>query len=138
MNAIKKWTHYTKEQNTHEKDMVTDYRKEQTKLKNRQETALNGKRYQWKTYKARRQLALYDQSTQENIWISNTICDSITDLSSKIGDLDEKEQNYMKKNLIQGRARLRYYREMGHNYLASNNKEKIEEDMKRLEKSIIL
>ena len=118
--------------------MVTDYRKEQAKLKERQERALNGKRYQWKTYKARRQLALYDQTTQENIFISDTITDSITDLASKVGLLTADEQTYMQKNLIQGWARLKYYREMGHNFLASNDKEKIEKDMNRLEKAIIL
>ena len=118
--------------------MVTDYRKEQAKLKERQERALNGKWYQWKTYKARRQLALYDQTTQENIFISDTMSDTITDLASKIGQLDAREQSYMQKNLIQGWARLKYYREMGHNFLASNDKEKIEKDMNRLEKAIIL
>jgi hypothetical protein len=64
--------------------MVTDYRKEQAKLQKRQDQALNGKRYQWKTYKARRQLALYDQTTQENMFISDTMTDTITDLSSKV------------------------------------------------------
>ena len=111
MNALKKRTHYTKEQNTHEKNVVTDYRQEQAKLAERQNRALNGKRYQRKTYKAKRQLGLYDQTTQENIQISNSINDTITDLSSKIGKLDPKEENYMKKNLIQGWARLKYYRE---------------------------
>lgn len=138
MNALKKRTHFTKEQNTHEKNVVTDYRNEQKKIAERQNKALNGKRYQWKTYKAKRQLALYDQTTQENIQISNSISDTITDLSSKIGGLDAKEENYMKKNLIQGRVRLRYYRENGHNFLASNEKEQIEKDMKRLEKSLVL
>jgi len=138
INALKKRTHYTKEQNTHEKNMVTDHKKEQEKLAERQDRALNGKRYQRKTYKAKRQLALYDQTTQENISVSNAITDTITDLSSKIQTLDTKEENYLKKNLIQGRARLKYYREIGHNFLASNEKEKIEEDMKRLEKSLIL
>lgn len=138
MNALKKFTHYTKEQNTHEKNVVTDYRQEQAKLAERQNRALNGKRYQWRTYKAKRQLALYDQTTQENIQISNSINDTITDLSSKIGKLDPKEENYMKKNLIQGWARLKYYRESWHNFLASNEKKQIERDMKRLEKSIIL
>ncbi len=138
MNALKKRTHFTKEQNTHEKNVVTDYRNEQKKIAERQNKALNGKRYQWKTYKAKRQLALYDQTTQENIQISNSISDTITDLSSKIGGLDTKEENYMKKNLIQGRVRLKYYRENGHNFLASNEKEQIEKDMKRLEKSLVL
>ena len=138
MNALKKWTHYTKEQNTHEKNVATDYRNEQAKIKERQNKALNGKRYARSTYKAKRQLALYDQATQENIQISNSICDSITELSSKIGGLDTNEENYMKKNLIQGWVRLKYYREKGHNFLASNEKDEIEKDMKRLEKSIIL
>lgn len=139
MNAIKKRTHYTKEQNTHEKDMVTDYRKEQAKLKEWQNTALNGKRYQRKTYKAKRQLALYDQTTQENIFISENITDTITDLASKVGKIDDaQKQNYMKKNLIQWWTRLKYYRDIWHNFLASNDKEKIEKDMRRLEKALIL
>ena len=128
LNDVKKWKHYTKEQNTHEKDMVTDYRKEQAKLQKRQDQALNGKRYQWKTYKARRQLALYDQTTQENMFISDTMTDTITDLSSKVWTLTPEEQNYLKKNLIQGWARLKYYREIGHNFIASNDKEKIEKE----------
>ena len=138
MNALKKRTHYTKEQNTHEKNVVTDYRQEQARIAERQDKALNGKRYQWKTYKAKRQLALYDQTTQENINISNTITETITNLSSKIGQLDANETNYMQKNLIQWWVRLKYYREIGHNFLASNEKDQIEKDMKRLEKSIIL
>ncbi len=138
LNAIKKRTHHTKEQNTHEKNVVTDYRNEQARIAERQNQALNGKWYKRKTYKAKRQLALYDQTTQENIQIANTISDSITDLSSKIGTLDAKEENYMKKNLIEWRARFKYYRETGHNFLASNEKEQIEKDMKRLEKSLIL
>ena len=84
MNAIKKRSHYTKEQNTHEKNIVTDFRAEQEKIRERQDRALNGKRYQRKKYKAKRQLALYDQSTQENINVSNTITDAVTDLSSKV------------------------------------------------------
>lgn len=138
MNALKKRTHYTKEQNTHEKNVVTDYKNEQTKINEWQNRALNGKRYQWKTYKAKRQLALYDQATQEDIQISNTISEAITDVASKIGNLNERELNYMKKNMIQGKVRLDYYREIGHNFLASNEKDKIENDMKRLEKAIIL
>jgi len=35
-------------------------------------------------------------------------------------------------------VRLDYYRDIGHNFLASNEKEKIEKDMNRLEKAIIL
>ncbi|MFZ2151117.1 MAG: hypothetical protein WAZ12_05325 [Candidatus Absconditicoccaceae bacterium] len=138
LNALKKWTHYTKEQNTHEKNVATDYKNEQKKIQERQDQALKGKRYSWKTYKAKRQLALYDQSTQENFQVSNTITDTITDLCSQVRTLTPQEENYIKKNLIQGKVRLDYYRDIGHNFLASNEKKHIEQDMKRLEKAIIL
>jgi hypothetical protein len=101
MNAIKKWTHYTKEQNTHEKNIVTDNANEKAKLDKRHDIALNGKRYSWKKYKANRQLALYNDSTQQNIEISNTITDAITDICSEVRKLTPQEENYLKKNLIQ-------------------------------------
>ncbi|HKL44414.1 MAG TPA: hypothetical protein VJ892_03985 [Candidatus Absconditabacterales bacterium] len=138
VNAIKKYAHHTKEQNTHEKNVVTDYRNEQKKIAEWQNQALNGKRHQRKTYKAKRQLALYDQTTQENINVTHTITDSILDLSSKVGSLTPKEDNYMKKNLIEGWTRLKYYRDRGHNFLASNENDKVEKDFKELEKSLIL
>lgn len=138
MNALKKRTHYTKEQNTHEKNVATDYKNEQAKIAARQEQALKWKRYSRKTYKAKRQLALYDQSTQENFQISNTITDTITDLCSQVRKLTPQEENYIKKNLIQWKVRLDYYRDIWHNFLASTEKEKIERDMNRLEKAIIL
>jgi hypothetical protein len=81
-NAIKKWTHHTKEQNTHEKNIVTDYRNEQQKIQQWQNDALNGS--WWRKYKAKRQLALYDQTTQENIKLTNQIEEYITNLSAKI------------------------------------------------------
>ena len=135
-NYIKKWTHHTKEQNTHEKNVVTDYRNEQAKIQNWQNLALNGKG--WKKYKAKRQLALYDQTTQENIKLSDEITEYITNLSAKTGPLTADEDNFMKLNLIEWWARLKYYREMWHNFLASENVNKTEEDMKRLEKAITL
>ena len=135
-NYVKKWTHHTKEQNTHEKNIVTDYRNEQAKIQNWQNLALNGKG--WKKYKAKRQLALYDQTTQENIKLSDQITEYITNLSAKIGPLTADEDNFMKLNLIEWWARLKYYREMWHNFLASENVNKTEEDMRRLEKAITL
>ncbi|MBR7036774.1 hypothetical protein IKI14_02665 [bacterium] len=61
--------------------MVTDYRNEQAKIQNWQNDALNGSL--WRKYKAKRQLALYDQTTQENIQLSNQISEYITNLSAK-------------------------------------------------------
>ena len=135
-NAIKKWTHHTKEQNTHEKNVVTDYRNEQQKIQQWQNDALNGS--WWRKYKAKRQLALYDQTTQENIQLTSQIEEYITNLSSKIWPLTPQEENFMRCNLIEGWARLKYYREMWHNFLASENVDKTEKDMMRLEKAITL
>ena len=135
-NYVKKWTHHTKEQNTHEKNVVTDYRNEQAKIQNWQNLALNGKG--WKKYKAKRQLALYDQTTQENIKLSDQITEYITNLSAKTGPLTADEDNFMRLNLIEWWARLKYYRIMWHNFLASENIDKTEKDMKRLEKAITL
>ena len=135
-NYIKKWTHHTKEQNTHEKNVVTDYRNEQAKIQNWQNLALNGSGR--KKYKAKRQLALYDQTTQENIKLSDQITEYITNLSAKTGPLTADEDNFMRLNLIEWWARLKYYRAMWHNFLASENVDKTEKDMRRLEKSITL
>ena len=135
-NAIKKWTHHTKEQNTHEKNVVTDYRNEQQKIQQWQNDALNGS--WWRKYKAKRQLALYDQTTQENIQLTKQIEEYITNLSSKTWPLTPQEDNFMRCNLIEGWARLKYYREMWHNFLASENVDSTEKDMMRLEKAITL
>ena len=135
-NYIKKWTHHTKEQNTHEKNVVTDYRNEQAKIQNWQNTALNGR--WWKKYKAKRQLALYDQTTQANIQLSNQISEYITNLSAKTWTLTPNEENFMKLNLIEWWARLKYYRAMWHNFLASERVDETEKDMRKLEKAITL
>ena len=135
-NYIKKWTHHTKEQNTHEKNVVTDYRNEQAKIQNWQNLALNGSGR--KKYKAKRQLALYDQTTQENIQLSNQISEYITNLSAKTWTLTPNEDNFMRLNLIEWWARLKYYRAMWHNFLASEKVDETEKDMRRLEKSITL
>lgn len=135
-NAVKKRTHHTKEQNTHEKDLVTDHANEMRKVQERIDTMNNWK--WWKKYKAKRQLKLYNETTQSKIAITNIIADEITNMSSKIWVLSPDDENRLKYNLIEWRARLKYYREIWHNFLASNDKSKTEEDMNRLEKSIYL
>ena len=61
--------------------------------------ALNGSGR--KKYKAKRQLALYDQTTQENIKLSDQITEYITNLSAKTGPLTADEDNFMRLNLIE-------------------------------------
>lgn len=135
-NAVKKWTHHTKEQNTHEKNLVTDYAAEQTRIRNWQNMRRNWNLLQ--RHKAKRQIALYHQTTQDNIQKSNIITDEINDIASKVKILEVSEINDLKAQLIEWWARLKYYKEIWHNFLASDHKTKTEEDMNRLEKALFL
>lgn len=135
-NAVKKWAHHTKEQNTHEKDLVSDHANEMRKVQERIDTVNNWR--WWKKYKAKRQLKLYHETTQSNIKITNIISDEILNISSKVWALTPDDENRLKYNLIEWRARLKYYREVWHNFLASNDKSKTEEDFNKLEKSLYL
>jgi hypothetical protein len=137
-NYFKKYTHYTKEQNTHEKNVVTEKSTTQQEIIERQKQAINGKWYERKTYKAKRQLALYDQTTQENVVVAQNISDTLTDISSTPWALTESESNYLHKLLIEWWARLQMYNETWHNFLASNNANQTEHDFLRLEKSLVL
>ena len=137
-NAIKKWTHHTKEQKTHEKKLVSEYSKEVDKIRDRE----NDKNNNWwrtrKNYKARRQLELYNETTQSNIKITDMISQGILDVSSKVWTLNLDDENLLKCNLIEWWARLKYYREVWHNFLASNDKTKTEEDLNKLEKALFV
>lgn len=135
LNALKKRTHYTKEQNTHEKNIVTDNKAEKEKIAELQNLATTGKRYQRKTYKAKRQLKLYNEATQQDFQITDTVTQNIMAEASKLNWMDNAK---LEESLIQWLARLDYYRETWHNFLASEDKEKIESDFNKLEKAIIL
>lgn len=135
LNAFKKRTHYTKEQNTHEKNIVTDNKAEKQRIAELQNLATTGKRYNRKTYKAKRQLKLYNEATQQDFKITDDITQAIMLEASKISWMDKAK---LEGDLIIWLARLDYYREVWHNFLASDDKEKIESDFNKLEKSIIL
>lgn len=142
LNALKKWTHYTKEQNTHEKNIVTDNKAEKERIEALKALTSWEKRYKqkWfkekrKVYKAGRQLKLYNEATQQDFQITDTITQSIMSEASKISWMDKTK---LEGDLTIWLARLDYYREVWHNFLASENKEKIESDFNKLEKAIIL
>jgi hypothetical protein len=59
---------------------------------------MNGKRYQWKTYKAKRQLKLYNQATQHDFKITESIVNQILNESSTISGFDRIK---LEENLIQ-------------------------------------
>lgn len=136
-NAVKKWTHYTKEQNTHEKELVSNHDNEEEKMKKREDMKNDNWWWTWKYWKARRQLELYNETTQHEIEIADTLTQYITDAASKI-KLESNDEDQLKYNLMEWRARLKHYREVWHNFLASNDKTKTEEDMNKLEKAIFL
>jgi hypothetical protein len=52
-------------------------------------------------YKAKRQLALYHETTQDNIQKSNIITDEINDIASKVKTLEAPEINDLKAQLIE-------------------------------------
>lgn len=64
-NFIKKWTHYTKEQNTHEKNMTRNLSNELAKIeKRKQDSLLKGAKNWYRSKRAERQLELYNNATQ--------------------------------------------------------------------------
>lgn len=142
-NAVKKWTHHTKEQNTHEKNLVTDNNQEKNRIKNREDMKNNNWWWTWKHYKAKRQLQLYDETTQSDIKISSIISNDINNsVSSLVWNLTPTQKaafkNQLRGSLIEWWARLKYYKEIWHNFLASNQKTKTEEDMNQLSKALLL
>ena len=137
-NYVRKHTHLTKEQKTHEKQLVSDYGKTMRKVSERQNTLSNWKWLSYKRYKAKRQLKLYNETTQNDIKITNTVTDTINSISSKVWSLTPLEVDELKYNLIEWWARLKYYNKIWHNFLASKEKAKTEEDMNKLEKSLFL
>ena len=138
-NFIKKHTHITKEQKTHEKQLVSDYDKTMRKVAERQNTLSTWKwRTSYKRYKAKRQLVLYNYTTQNDIKIANNITNTIDNISSKVWTLTPLEIDELRYNLIEWWARLKYYNNKWHNFLASKEKAKTEEDMNKLEKALFL
>ena len=145
LNYVKKWTHNTKEQNTHEKNLVTDYEKTQEKIKEREDTLSKGKYYtSWKRYKAHRNLKLYRDTTQqiEREFTTPELINQITELIKKWQkEKDPVKRGKIEKNLcywlFQWKARLDLHRKYWHNFLASIDGKSREKDMNNLENSLL-
>jgi len=145
LNYVKKWTHNTKEQNTHEKNLVTDYEKTQKKIEEREKTLSKGKYYtSWKRYKAHRNLKLYRDTTQqiEKEFTTPELINQITELIKKWQkENDPIKRGKIEKNLcywlFQWKARLDLHRKYWHNFLASIDGKSREKDMNNLENSLL-
>ena len=138
-NFIKKRTHYTKEHNTHEKNLTHDFDAEQIKIAQWQQDLEKKWAKNWRTrYKAKRQLDLYNNSTQKDIIKTEDFTKDLLWFSTSLRPLTQWDRDALTHLLMQGKARLDAYYETGHNFLASSSKEVVESDMLKLHKALQL
>lgn len=138
-NFIKKRTHYTKEHNTHEKNLTHDFDAEQIKIAQWQADLEKKWAKNWRTrYKAKRQLDLYNNSTQKDIIRTEDFTKDLLWFSTSLRPLTSWDRDALTHLLMQGKARLDAYYETGHNFLASSSKEVVESDMLKLHKALQL
>ena len=135
-NYIKKWTHYTKEQNTHEKNMTRNLSNELAKIEKRKEdTQLKGAKNWYRSYRAGRQLDLYNNATQ-SFEKTKTISEKLLAFGTSLKSPTEEERSLAKAALREAKSRLEAYYNTGHNFLASENITHIESDMNELHMAI--
>lgn len=139
MNFVKKWTHHTKEQNTHEKNLTHTFGKEQMRMAEWQKAmTLKGAKNRYKKYHAKRQLKLYDQTTQQNIVSTQEVTQTLLAFSTSLRSLTPQAKSATYAYLMQAKARLEAYQKTGHNFLASESPELVEQDMNQLYKALTL
>ena len=135
-NYIKKRTHYTKEQNTHEKNMTRNLSNELAKIEKRKEdTQLKGAKNWYRSYRAGRQLDLYNNATQ-SFEKTKTISEKLLAFGTSLKSPTEEERSLAKAALREAKSRLEAYYKTGHNFLASENITQIESDMNELHMAI--
>ena len=135
-NYIKKWTHYTKEQNNHEKNMTRNLSNELAKIEKRKEdTQLKGAKNWYRSYRAGRQLDLYNNATQ-SFEKTKTISEKLLAFGTSLKTPTEEEKSLAKEILREAKSRLEAYYNTGHNFLASENITHIESDMNELHMAI--
>ena len=135
-NYIKKRTHYTKEQNTHEKNMTRNLSNELAKIEKRKEdTQLKGAKNWYRSYRAGRQLNLYNNATQ-SFEKTKTISEKLLAFGTSLKTPTEEEKSLAKEILREAKSRLEAYYKTGHNFLASENITHIESDMNELHMAI--
>lgn len=139
MNFVKKWTHYTKEQNTHEKDLTRNYNEQQKLIQQWKDTMKKKGAKNWfSRHHAKRQLELYDQTTQKNMVKTQEVTKDLLAFATSLRTLSESEKGQLLAFVMGAKARLQAYRETGHNFLASNSREEVESDMDQLYQALIL
>ncbi len=135
-NFIKKWTHYTKEQNTHEKNMTRNLSNELAKVeKRKQDSLLKGAKNWYRSYRAKRQLNLYNNATQD-FFGTKEISKKLLDFWATLNTPSDAEKAEILNTLVDAKARLEAYYQSWHNFLASEDLAHIESDMNELHMAI--
>ena len=135
-NFIKKWTHYTKEQNTHEKNMTRNLSNELAKIeKRKQDSLLKGAKNWYRSYRAKRQLNLYNNATQD-FFGTKEISKKLLDFWATLNTPWDTEKAEILNTLVDAKARLEAYYQSWHNFLASEDLAHIESDMNELHMAI--
>ena len=135
-NFIKKWTHYTKEQNTHEKNMTRNLSNELAKIeKRKQDSLLKGAKNWYRSYRAKRQLNLYNNATQD-FFGTKEISKKLLDFWATLNTPSDTEKAEILNTLVDAKARLEAYYQSWHNFLASEDLAHIESDMNELHMAI--
>ena len=135
-NFIKKWTHYTKEQNTHEKNMTRNLSNELAKIeKRKQDSLLKGAKNWYRSYRAKRQLNLYNNATQD-FFGTKEISKKLLDFWATLNTPSDAEKAEILNTLVDAKARLEAYYQSWHNFLASEDLAHIESDMNELHMAI--
>ena len=131
-NFIKKWTHYTKEQNTHEKNMTRNLSNELAKIERRkQDSLLKWVKNLYRSYRAKRQLNLYNNATQD-FFGTKEISKKLLDFWATLNTPSDTEKAEILNTLVDAKARLEAYYQSWHNFLASEDLAHIESDMNEL------
>ena len=135
-NFIKKWTHYTKEQNTHEKNMTRNLSNELAKIeKRKQDSLLKGVKNLYRSHRAKRQLNLYNNATQD-FFGTKEISKKLLDFWATLNTPSDAEKAEILNTLVDAKARLEAYYQSWHNFLASEDLAHIESDMNELHMAI--
>ena len=135
-NFIKKWTHYTKEQNTHEKNMTRNLSNELAKIeKRKQDSLLKGVKNLYRSHRAKRQLELYNNATQD-FFGTKEISKKLLDFWATLNTPSDTEKDEILNTLVDAKARLEAYYQSWHNFLASEDLAHIESDMNELHMAI--
>ena len=132
MTASKKASHYTKEQKWQEKRLTHGLNIERQAMDNIRTVMNNAPWHSWRRYKARRQFNLYQESTQRNITDTSRLTDFINRFVAIPGTLPATEETALRNYISNWLARVDYYKEIWHNFVASQDRSRVEIDMRNL------